>query len=84
LPVSGKEVLFGAAPERQQYREQNAERAIRKQVVMRKIFGGSRSVDGAKAHEVNTSVIETQLRQNPGQSFFRVMLPLINQRRSKL
>lgn len=61
-----------------------AERAIRKQVVMRKIFGGSRSVSGAKAHEVNTSVIETQLRQNPGQSFFKVMLPLINQRRSEL
>jgi transposase len=61
-----------------------AERAIRKQVVMRKIFGGSRSIDGAKAHEVNTSVIETQLRQNPGQSFFKVMLPLIKQRRSKL
>jgi transposase len=61
-----------------------AERAIRKQVVMRKIFGGSRSVNGAKAHEVNTSVIETQLRQNPDKSFFKVMLPLINQRRSEL
>jgi len=61
-----------------------AERAIRKQVVMSKIFGGSRSINGAKAHEVNTSVIETQLRQNPGQSFFKVMLPLINQRRSEL
>ena len=34
-----------------------AERAIRPQVVMRKIFGGSRSLDGAKAHATNTSVI---------------------------
>lgn len=61
-----------------------AERAIRPQVVMRKIFGGSRSLDGAKAHEVNSSVIETQLRQNPGQSFFQLIMPLINQRRSEL
>jgi len=29
-------------------------------------------------------VIETQLRRNPNQSFFKVMLPLINQRRSEL
>lgn len=57
-----------------------AERAIRPQVVMRKIFGGSRSPDGAKAHEVNTSVIETQLKQNPDGSFFEVMLPLLKQR----
>jgi transposase len=61
-----------------------AERAIRPQAVMRKIFGGSRSLDGAKAHEVNTSVIETQLRQNPNQSFFNILMPLINQRRSEL
>jgi transposase len=36
-----------------------AERAIRPQVVMRKIFGGSRSPKGAEIHEVNASVIET-------------------------
>jgi transposase len=57
-----------------------AERAIRPQVVMRKIFGGSRSPDGARAHEVNTSVIETKLKQNPDGSFFEVMLPLLKQR----
>ena len=61
-----------------------AERAIRLQVVMRKIFGGSRSLDGAKAHEVNTSVIETQMRQHPGDSFFDLMLPLLKRRRSEL
>lgn len=61
-----------------------AERAIRPQVVMRKIFGGSRSLAGVKAHEVNTSVIETLLRQNPDQSFFEVMLPLLKKRRSGL
>jgi len=60
-----------------------AERAIRPQVVMRKIFGGSRSPDGARAHEVNTSVIETQLKQNPDGTFFQVMLPLLQQRRDE-
>lgn len=60
-----------------------AERAIRPQVVMRKIFGGSRSPDGAKAHEVNTSVIETKLKQNPAGSFFEVMLPLLKQRQDE-
>lgn len=57
-----------------------AERAIRPQVVMRKIFGGSRSVAGAKAHEVNTSVIATLAKQNPGKNFFNVILPLLKQR----
>jgi len=57
-----------------------AERAIRPQVVMRKIFGGSRSLDGAKAHEVNTSVIETMRRQNPDKNFFDIMLPLLEKR----
>lgn len=57
-----------------------AERAIRPQVVMRKIFDGSRSPAGARAHEVNTSVIETTLKQNPDGSFFEVMLPLLKQR----
>lgn len=61
-----------------------AERAIRPQVVMRKIFGGSRSLDGAKAHEVNTSVIETMRKQNPNQSFFDTILPLLENRRSGL
>lgn len=54
-----------------------AERAIRPQVILRKIFGGCRSPSGAETHAVNTSVIATKLTQNPGQSFFAVMLPLI-------
>ena len=57
-----------------------AERAIRPQVVMRKIFGGSRSLDGAKAHAVNTSVIETMRKQNPDKNFFEIMLPLLEKR----
>lgn len=61
-----------------------AERAIRPQVVMRKIFGGSRSLAGIKAHEVNSSVIETMRKQNPTANFFDVMLPLLNKRRSEL
>lgn len=60
-----------------------AEQAIRHQVVMRKIFGGSRSPQGARAHEVNASVIATQLKQNPQSSFFTVMLPLLKQRRDE-
>lgn len=59
-----------------------AERAIRPQVIMRKIFGGSRSLAGAKAHEVNSSVIETLKKQNPDQSFFGTMLPLLKKRYS--
>jgi transposase len=60
-----------------------AERAIRPQVIMRKIFGGSRSIAGAKAHEVNTSVLETLRRQNPDKPFFDVVLPLLQSRRSE-
>lgn len=58
-----------------------AERALRNQVVMRKIFGGSRSLDGAKAHEVNTTIIDTKLKENP--NFFEVILPLIKERLSQ-
>lgn len=57
-----------------------AERAIRPQVVMGKIFGGSRSIDGARAHAVNTSVIETMRKQNPNHNFFEIMLPLLEKR----
>jgi transposase len=57
-----------------------AERAIRTQVVMRKIFGGSRSIDGARVHAVNSSVVETMRKQNPNSSFFDVMLPLLGKR----
>lgn len=57
-----------------------AERAIRPQVVMRKIFGGSRSIDGARAHAVNTSVIETMRKQNPNKNFFEIILPLLEKR----
>lgn len=60
-----------------------AERAIRTQVILRKIFGGNRSPTGAKTHAVNTSVITTKLNQNPGQSFFEVMLPLITELHDK-
>lgn len=61
-----------------------AERAIRPQVVMRKIFGGSRSLAGASAHQVNSSVIETLRQRNPDANFFEVMIPLIRKRRSGL
>lgn len=61
-----------------------AERAIRPQVVMRKIFGGSRSVDGARAHQVNSSVLETLRKQNPDTNFFDVIMPLLEKRRSEL
>jgi hypothetical protein len=60
-----------------------AERAIRPQVILRKIFGGNRSPAGAKTHAVNTSVITTKLNQNPGKSFFEVVLPLINELHGK-
>jgi transposase len=52
-----------------------AERALRNSVVMRKIFGCSRSVKTAKIMEVNTSVIDTLLMQNPDKRFFEVILP---------
>ena len=42
-----------------------AERAIRPQVILRKIFGGNRSPTGAKTHAVNTSVIATNMAQKP-------------------
>lgn len=52
-----------------------AERALRNSVVMRKIFGCSRSVYSAKVMEVNTSVIDTLLQQSPDKGFFDVILP---------
>lgn len=52
-----------------------AERTLRNSVVMRKIFGCSRSVETAKIMEVNTSVIDTLLKQNPDKRFFEVVLP---------
>ena len=43
-----------------------AERALRPMVVMRKISGGSRSMEGAKNHAVNMSIFQTiQLRNQP-------------------
>lgn len=57
-----------------------AERALRNHVVMRKIFGGSRSPDGARVHEVNTSVLETLKKQNPDIPFFGAVLPLLKKR----
>ena len=61
-----------------------AERAIRPQVVMRKIFGGSRSLAGARAHQVNTSVLETLRKQNPNTNFFDAVLPLLEKRHSEV
>jgi len=52
-----------------------AERTLRNSVVMRKIFGCSRSVKSAKIMEVNTSVIDTLLKQNSEKRFFEVILP---------
>jgi transposase len=62
-----------------------AERVIRPQVILRKIFGGNRSPTGAKTHAVNTSVIATKLAQNKGsgKSFFEIMLPLITELHGK-
>ncbi|MBI3442933.1 MAG: IS66 family transposase [Candidatus Sungbacteria bacterium] len=60
-----------------------AERALRNHVVMRKIFGGSRSLDGAKAMEVNTSVIDTFLHRQPDKGFFEVMLPKLKELRGE-
>ena len=60
-----------------------AERAIRTQVVMRKIFGGSRSLAGARAHAVNSSVLETMRQQNPDQGFCEVVQPLLEERWSE-
>lgn len=57
-----------------------AERALRNSVVMRKIFGGSRSPNGARAHEVNNSVIDIALMQNPNSSFFGALIPMIKRR----
>lgn len=41
-----------------------AERAIRPLVVTRKISGGSQSVEGAKTHAVNMSIVETICKRN--------------------
>lgn len=56
-----------------------AERALRNNVVMRKIFGGSRSIKSAKVMEVNTSVIDTWLMNEPDKTFMQVVLPKIKQ-----
>lgn len=60
-----------------------AERAIRPQVILRKIFGGSRSPDGAATHVVNTSVISTAMNQHPRNTFFESLLPLIQETHTK-
>ncbi len=61
-----------------------AERAIRPQVVMRKIFGGSRSLKGAQAHATNNSVLDTLRQQNPAMNFFQALLPVLQKRRQEL
>ena len=40
-------------------------------------------MDGAKAMEVNTSVIDTFLHQNQGKSFFEVLLPKLKELRGE-
>jgi hypothetical protein len=80
-----KAVLFTCLEYKDVLPENNtAERAIRPQVVMRKIFGGSRSLEGASTHQVNSSVIETLRKQHPGQDFFDFILPLLEKRSSGL
>jgi hypothetical protein len=61
-----------------------AERAIRPQVVMRKIFGGSRSLKGVQAHAANNSVLDTLRQQNPNMNFFQALLPILKQRKLEL
>ncbi len=61
-----------------------AERALRSQVIMRKIFGGSRSLAGAKAHEVNTSALTTLKNKNPDKNFLQTLSELIDKRYSGL
>jgi len=58
-----------------------AERALRNNVVMRKIFGGSRSIESAKVMEVNTSVLDTLQMQQPDKGFFEVVLPKLKELR---
>lgn len=41
-----------------------AERALRPMVILRKITGGSRSIIGAKATDINMSIVETWAKQN--------------------
>lgn len=60
-----------------------AERALRNNVVMRKIFGGSRSLEGAKVMEVNTSVLDTLQIQHPNQNFFQTVLPRLKELRGE-
>lgn len=60
-----------------------AERALRNNVVMRKIFGCSRSIDSAKTMEVNTSVIDTLLMKNPDKTFVQVVLPKLKELRGE-
>ena len=45
-----------------------AEQGIRPNVVIRKISGGNRSKNGAKAHEVMMTIVETYMRRD--QNFF--------------
>ncbi len=61
-----------------------AERAIRPQVVMRKIFGGSRSLKGVQAHATNSAVLETLRQKNPHMTFFQALIPLLEKRRKQL
>lgn len=60
-----------------------AERALRNNVVMRKIFGCSRSVSSAKVMETNTSVIDTLMMREQNKSFMEVILPKLKELRGE-
>ncbi len=57
-----------------------AERAIRPQVILRKVFGSCRSPNGARTHAINTSVLTTLHHQNRATSFFDLIIPLLQER----
>ena len=58
-----------------------AERAICNHVLMRKVFDGSRSLQGAKTLEINTSVLDTLRTRNPQMGFSNVVLPRLKELR---
>lgn len=51
-----------------EYHNNSAERGLRNSVVMRKITGGNRSEEGARAHEVIMSLMQSWRMQ--GKNFF--------------
>ena len=60
-----------------------AERALRNNVVMRKIFGCSRSLESAKVMETNLTVIDSAMQKNPDKTFIDVILPKLKELRGE-